>query len=74
LLSSVLGFVERYGWFIVLGLIVLVFLWKRFRPQLMRILKKWEEQQELKNYGKIAMFVLSIYSIHIAIHILNRGL
>ncbi|XP_031569763.1 selenoprotein S-like [Actinia tenebrosa] len=49
----VVGIVERYGWFIVLGLIILAFVWHKFKPQLMRILKKWEQHQEMKKYDPV---------------------
>lgn len=46
------GFLERYGWFIVLGLVVLVFLWIKLKPYWKELQNKWERQREIANFGK----------------------
>lgn len=51
------GFLERYGWFIVLGLVVLVFLWIKLKPYWKELQDKWECQREIANFGEY-------YSVH----------
>jgi len=46
------GFLERYGWFIVLGLAILVFLWTKLKPYWRELQNKWERQREIANFGK----------------------
>jgi len=46
------GFLERYGWFIVLGLVILVFLWSKLKPYWRDLQNKWERQREIANFGK----------------------
>ena len=46
------GFLERYGWFIVLGLVILVFLWIKLKPYWKELQNKWERQREIANFGK----------------------
>ena len=46
------GFLERYGWFIVLGLVILVFLWSKLKPYWREMQNKWERQREIANFGK----------------------
>ena len=62
-----MGFLERYGWFIVLGLIILVFLWSKLKPYLRELQDKWERQQEIANFGKclmcLAIRILFLFSI-----------
>lgn len=48
---TVVGTLERYGWFILIGVIVLVYLWNKFKPQITRFIKKLEDQQQMKSYG-----------------------
>ena len=46
------SFLERYGWFIVLGLIILVFLWQKLRPYWKDLQDRWERQREIANFGE----------------------
>ena len=45
---------ERYGWFIVLGLVILAFLWVKLKPYWRELQRKWERQREIANFGKQA--------------------
>ena len=47
-----MGFLERYGWFIVLAIIILVFLWHKLKPYLRDLHNRWERQREIANFGK----------------------
>ncbi|KAL9965866.1 hypothetical protein ACROYT_G029720 [Oculina patagonica] len=47
------GFLERYGWFIVLGLVILVFLWIKLKPYWKELQNKWERQREIANFDPI---------------------
>lgn len=47
------SFLERYGWFIVLGLIILVFLWQKLRPYWKDLQDRWERQREIANFDPI---------------------
>ena len=47
-----IGFLERYGWFIVFGLVILVFLWSKLKPYWRELRNKWERQREIANFGK----------------------
>lgn len=47
------AFLERYGWFIVLGIIILVFLWHKLKPYWKELQNKWERQQEIANFDPI---------------------
>ena len=46
-------FLERYGWLILFALVFLVFLWSKLKPHLVALQKKWEQQNEIANFGKI---------------------
>ena len=46
------GFLERYGWFIVFVLVILVFLWSKLKPYWRELQNKWERQREIANFGK----------------------
>lgn len=50
---SGVGFLERYGWFIVFGLVILVFLWSKLKPYWRELQNKWERQQEIANFDPI---------------------
>ena len=45
-------FLEKYGWFVILGIVVAVFIWSKLEPYL----KKWKEKRdkriEEENIGK----------------------
>lgn len=47
------GFLERYGWFIVLGFVILVFLWTKLKPYWRELQNKWERQREIANFDPI---------------------
>lgn len=47
------GFLERYGWLIVIGLVILVFLWSKLKPYWKELQNKWERQQEIANFDPI---------------------
>lgn len=47
------GFLERYGWLIVIGLVILVFLWSKLKPFWKELQNKWERQQEIANFDPI---------------------
>ena len=35
-------FLEKYGWFVILGIVVAVFIWSKLEPYL----KKWKEKRD----------------------------
>ncbi|XP_013420916.1 selenoprotein S [Lingula anatina] len=44
------SFLKQYGWFVILGLIVITFLWHKIKPHLQQWLKKIEDQKEYTRY------------------------
>ena len=47
-----LGFLEKYGWFIVLGALLAIYIWSKVKPHWHKMQKKWEEQQDAKKFGE----------------------
>lgn len=47
------GLLERYGWLILIGLVILVFLWSKLKPYWKELQNKWERQQEIANFDPI---------------------
>lgn len=46
------GVLERYGWVIVFGLVILAFLWTKLKPYWRELQNKWERQREIANFGE----------------------
>ncbi|RUS83922.1 hypothetical protein EGW08_008336, partial [Elysia chlorotica] len=47
--DAVLGTLQQYGWFILIGIAILAYLYNRFRPQL----DQWQEKRETDSYKKM---------------------
>lgn len=45
-IQTIIGTVETYGWFILLGTILLVFLYNKYKPSLMKMKQQREEWKE----------------------------
>ena len=35
-------FLEKYGWFVLLGIVVALFIWSKLKP----LLRKWKEERD----------------------------
>lgn len=47
--DTVVGTLEHYGWFLLIGIALIVYLYNRYRPQL----DQWHGQREANNYKKM---------------------
>ncbi|KAK3699676.1 hypothetical protein RRG08_062467 [Elysia crispata] len=47
--DTVLGTLQQYGWFILIGIAIIVYLYNRYRPQL----EQWRDQREADSYKKM---------------------
>ncbi|GFO39700.1 selenoprotein s [Plakobranchus ocellatus] len=47
--NTVLGTLQQYGWFIIIGIAIAVYLYNKYSPQIGR----WKEQRESNNYKKM---------------------
>lgn len=47
------GFLENYGWFIVFGVIILIFLWSKLKPYWRDLQRRWEQQRDIANFDPI---------------------
>ncbi|XP_003387558.1 PREDICTED: selenoprotein S-like [Amphimedon queenslandica] len=47
------GYISRYGWFILLGLIVLLYVWYKLRPSVQEWQRKQKERQEERNFDPV---------------------
>ena len=45
-------FVSQYGWFLLLGAVLLVWLWYKMRPHYSSWRRERERQQEERNFGE----------------------
>ncbi|GFS20714.1 selenoprotein S [Elysia marginata] len=47
--DTVLGILQQYGWFILIGIALVAYLYNRYRPHL----DQWQEQREANSYKKM---------------------
>lgn len=47
------GFLENYGWFIVFGVIILIFLWSKLKPYWRDLQRRWEQKRDIANFDPI---------------------
>ena len=57
LIISVLGTLQQYGWFILIGIAIIVYLYNRYRPQL----EQWRDQREADSYKKMGLFFYVVW-------------
>lgn len=54
ILQTGVGFLENYGWFIVFGVIILIFLWSKLKPYWRDLQRRWEQQRDIANFGELS--------------------
>ena len=59
LIISVLGTLQQYGWFILIGIAIIVYLYNRYRPQL----EQWRDQREADSYKKMGLFFYVVWNL-----------
>ena len=59
-------FIEQYGWYILLGIILLIYIWYKLQPKYYAWIKKREKWIDEQNYGKMdrikeCLYLCAIY-------------